>query len=54
MPKVFLSLINFIKPGLIIRLWGNIEVDDSITKKALAYSPYYSSKDGIKHTIMGK
>ena len=50
----FESLLNLLKPSFHKRLYGSLEVDNSITKEKLNLKNRYSVEDGIKLMINGE
>ena len=50
----FESLLKTLKPSLHKRLYGSLEVDNSITKEKLNLKNRYSVEDGIKLMINGE
>lgn len=51
---LFESLLKIVKPSFHKRLYGSLEVDNSITKKKLNLKNPYSVEDGIKSMICGE
>ncbi|WP_026803581.1 NAD-dependent epimerase/dehydratase family protein [Aliarcobacter lanthieri] len=49
----FESLLKLVKPSFHKRLYGNLEVDNTITKEKLNLKNPYSSEDGIRLMIEG-
>ncbi|OQA72083.1 MAG: hypothetical protein BWY33_01902 [Candidatus Dependentiae bacterium ADurb.Bin246] len=50
----FESLLKILKPSFHKRLYGSLEVDNSITKEKLNLKNPYSVEDGIKLMINGE
>ncbi|MEN5386598.1 NAD-dependent epimerase/dehydratase family protein [Aliarcobacter skirrowii] len=50
----FESLLKILKPSFHKRLYGSLEVDNSITKEKLNLKNHYNVKDGIKLMINGE
>ncbi|RXJ91446.1 epimerase [Aliarcobacter trophiarum LMG 25534] len=50
----FESLLKLVKPSFHKRLYGSLEVDNTLTKKKLNLSNPYSVEDGIKLMIKGE
>ncbi len=50
----FESLLKIVKPSFHKRLYGNLEVDNTITKEKLNLKNLYSVEDGIKLMIKGE
>ena len=50
----FESLLNLLKPSFHKRLYGSLEVDNSITKEKLNLKNRYSVEDGIQFMIKGE
>ena len=50
----FESLLKLVKPSFYKRLYGSLEVDNSITKEKLNLKNLYSVEDGIKLMINGE
>ncbi len=50
----FATFLKIVKPSLYKRLYGNLEVDNDITKKILDYKNPYNTEDGIKYMIHGE
>ena len=50
----FESLLKFVKPSFHKRLYGSLEIDNSITKEKLNLQNPYSVEDGIKLMINGE
>jgi len=50
----FATFLKILKPSLYKRLYGNLVVDNHMTKKILDYTNPYSTEDGIKCMIHGE
>lgn len=50
----FESLLKLVKPSFYKRLYGSLEIDNSITKEKLNLQNPYSVEDGIKLMINGE
>ncbi|MFT5660634.1 MAG: nucleoside-diphosphate-sugar epimerase [Sulfurimonas sp.] len=50
----FENLLKLIKPSLVKRLYGSLEVDNSYTKKDLEFRNLYTIEEGIHYMIHGK
>ena len=50
----FESLLKIVKPSFHKRLYGSLEVDNTITKEKLNLQNPYSVEDGIKLMIKGE
>ena len=50
----FESLLKLVKPSCHKRLYGSLEVDNSITKEKLNLKNPYSVEDGIRAMIKGE
>jgi UDP-glucose 4-epimerase len=51
LPKFIISLGTVIMPGFFDRLYGSSVLDNSVTKKILAFKPPFSTEEGIKKMI---
>ena len=51
---LFPTFLKILKPSLYKRLYGNLMVDNNLTKKTLDYSNPYTIEDGIKYMIHGE
>jgi nucleoside-diphosphate-sugar epimerase len=51
MPTVLKKMLQAIKPGMTIRLFGSLEMDTSLTNKNLNFTPPYTIEDGIKDMV---
>lgn len=49
--KIFLKLF---KPSFYKRIYGNLEIDNTITKETLMFKNIYSVEEGIKYMIKGE
>ncbi len=51
MPTVIISILNAVKPELILRLYGSLEMDIQDFYDKLEFVPPYSSGYGIKQMV---
>ena len=51
MPGIFLNILKKIKPELVIRLFGSLEMDTSTTNKRLNFTPPYTIEEGMKAMV---
>lgn len=49
----FKPLLQVLKPVYYQRLYGNLMIDNTLTKRILSFQNPYSFKEGIKQTILG-
>lgn len=50
-PEFMLGLVKWIKPSIIDRLFGSLELDNSRTNKTLNFTPPFSSEQGIQEMV---
>ena len=50
-PQFVLNLAKYVKPSIIDRLFGSLELDNFGTNKRLAFEPPFSSEQGIKEMV---
>jgi nucleoside-diphosphate-sugar epimerase len=50
-PTFFLWVLKKIKPSIIDRLFGSLELDNTNTNRKLGFIPPYSSEDGIREMV---
>jgi UDP-glucose 4-epimerase len=50
----FESLLKFTKPSLYNKLYGNLEIDNTLTKKRLNFKNLYTLEQGVKEMIRGE
>jgi len=53
-PPFFEIILKRVKPSFHKRLYKSLEVDNSMTKKSLAFENLYTTEDGIKFMIHGE
>jgi UDP-glucose 4-epimerase len=51
LPKVFIRIGVFLAPGIINRLYGSFEFDNTETRKKLNFNPPYTTAEGIEKWI---
>jgi UDP-glucose 4-epimerase len=50
-PRFILSMVRMIKPSIVDRLFGSLELDNSSTNRKLDFTPPYSSEVGIREMV---
>jgi len=50
-PGFIRNLVKAIKPSIVERLFGSLELDNNSTNKKLGFIPPYSSEDGIREMV---
>jgi UDP-glucose 4-epimerase len=50
----FENLLKLTKPSLYNKLYGNLEIDNTLTKKRLNFQNIYTLEDGVKEMICGE
>ena len=50
-PKLLISIFKFIKPSVILRIWGSLELENSFTNQKLDFVPPYTTEEGIREMV---
>lgn len=51
LPRFVVNLLEAVKPAIIDRLWGSLELDCSRTNNILDFTPPYSQEQGIREMV---
>lgn len=52
LPKFIVAIGNKLIPSIFDRLYGSFEIDNTLTRTSLEYTPHLSSDEGIKKMVM--